>query len=614
MKDSESRVQRKLALIVTSAGSNCFFEGQLAFLTGTGWKVAMVSAPGAQLEASRVEGARPFAIPMEREISPCKDVVSLWRLWRFFRHERPDLAVAATPKAGLLGTLAARLAGVPQVVYLLLGLRLETALGWRRWLLWTTEWIACHAAHHVRTVSPSLQAKTVGLGLAGVERSKLLEPGSINGVDMDRLRRSPLSIAAASRLRAQLGIPAEALVLGFVGRLTRDKGIAELFEAFTLLAAMHVGLHLLLVGDFEAGDPVPAGLRERMCADPAVRITGFVREVAPHYQAMDVLVLPTFREGFPGVPLEAQAASVPVVTTDATGATDSILDGVTGLRVPVGDVGALCSAVDRLLADPRLRTSMGASGAAWVEENFKREQVWSAIAAEYLSISESGARIRQTGFPLLMKQVLDRASAALILFLSVPFWLAAALAIRCFMGHPILFRQRRPGLAGRPFTLLKFRTMREALDAGGGALADGERLTRLGRLLRSISLDELPQLVNVLRGEMSLVGPRPLLMEYLPRYSREQARRHEAMPGITGWAQVNGRNAIGWDEKFSLDLWYVDHWSLGLDLSILARTLWKVIGRQGVAADGHATMPEFTGTVQSPAAAPMKHSLLGEPS
>jgi lipopolysaccharide/colanic/teichoic acid biosynthesis glycosyltransferase len=167
--------------------------------------------------------------------------------------------------------------------------------------------------------------------------------------------------------------------------------------------------------------------------------------------------------------------------------------------------------------------------------------------------------------------------------------------IRRQMGSPVFFRQTRPGLHGRPFEMIKFRTMRDAVDAQGRPLPDAERLTRLGRFLRSSSLDELPELWNVLRGEMSLVGPRPLLMEYLPLYSPEQARRHELRPGVTGWAQVNGRNAISWEEKFALDVWYVDNRSLWLDLEIIWLTIRKVIKRDGISAAGEATMPKFTG-------------------
>ena len=197
------------------------------------------------------------------------------------------------------------------------------------------------------------------------------------------------------------------------------------------------------------------------------------------------------------------------------------------------------------------------------------------------------------------KRALDVAASALGLTLLSPVLLVTAAAVRLRMGSPVLFRQTRPGMHGRPFTMYKFRTMRGERDGHGRPLSDAERLTPLGRALRASSLDELPELLNVLKGDMSLVGPRPLLMEYLPLYTPEQARRHDVPPGITGWAQVNGRNALGWDEKFRLDVWYVDHRTFWLDLRILLRTVLGVVRREGISHGGEATMPRFTGRSES---------------
>jgi sugar transferase EpsL len=193
------------------------------------------------------------------------------------------------------------------------------------------------------------------------------------------------------------------------------------------------------------------------------------------------------------------------------------------------------------------------------------------------------------------KRIMDLAGAIAGLILLAPVLAWLYLRVRRVLGTPVLFTQERPGFHGRPFRLVKFRTMNDARDTAGNLLPDAERLTPFGRWLRATSLDELPELWNVLRGDMSLVGPRPLLMQYLNRYSPEQARRHEVRPGITGYAQVNGRNAISWEEKLTLDGWYVDHRSVWLDVRILALTVWKVLRREGIAADGEATMPEFMG-------------------
>ena len=195
-----------------------------------------------------------------------------------------------------------------------------------------------------------------------------------------------------------------------------------------------------------------------------------------------------------------------------------------------------------------------------------------------------------------IKRAFDLLLTLPALILLAPVLGVLALLVRLNLGKPVLFSQARPGMNGEIFTLYKFRSMRDAVDADGHPLPDAARLTRFGRILRAASLDELPELWNVLRGEMSLVGPRPLLVQYLERFTPEQARRHAVLPGITGWAQINGRNALTWEEKFRLDVWYVDHWTPGLDLKILALTVWKVLRREGISAPGQATAGEFMGT------------------
>ncbi|HGE6078707.1 TPA: sugar transferase [Vibrio cholerae] len=194
-----------------------------------------------------------------------------------------------------------------------------------------------------------------------------------------------------------------------------------------------------------------------------------------------------------------------------------------------------------------------------------------------------------------MKRLFDFFVSLIVLTLFSPIIAIVACKIRKNLGSPVLFRQTRPGLNGQPFEMVKFRTMKDAVDANGNPLPDSERMTPFGDKLRNSSLDELPELWNVLKGEMSLVGPRPLLMQYLPLYSKEQARRHEVRPGVTGWAQINGRNAISWEEKFKLDVWYVDNHSFWLDIKILVLTVKKVFVKEGISAEDHVTMPEFKG-------------------
>jgi len=195
----------------------------------------------------------------------------------------------------------------------------------------------------------------------------------------------------------------------------------------------------------------------------------------------------------------------------------------------------------------------------------------------------------------LSKRIFDLIVASLGIITLSPIFLLLTLAVRLWIGAPVLFRQHRPGFRGHPFSLYKFRTMTDDRNSAGHLLPDAQRLKPFGKFLRSLSLDELPEVFNILRGEMSLVGPRPLLMQYLPLYSPEQMRRHDAYPGLTGWAQVNGRNAASWEERFKMDVWYVDHRSFWLDIKIILLTIWKVIARQGINEPGHATTSYFTG-------------------
>jgi lipopolysaccharide/colanic/teichoic acid biosynthesis glycosyltransferase len=199
----------------------------------------------------------------------------------------------------------------------------------------------------------------------------------------------------------------------------------------------------------------------------------------------------------------------------------------------------------------------------------------------------------------IRKRIFDLLVAGMLVIILSPLLLVTAILVRIRHGKPVLFGQKRPGYKGNIFQIYKFRTMTNDRKPDGNLLPDEDRLTRLGRILRATSIDELPELFNVLRGEMSIVGPRPLLVQYLDRYTPEQARRHDVLPGITGWAQVNGRNAIEWGEKFRLDVWYVDNWSFWLDMKILLLTFWKVIKREGISQPGHATAEEFMGSQKS---------------
>jgi len=590
--------------MVTASVSVRFLEGRPGYFAGKGYEVTVVSSPGEELRKAQREGVRTVAVEMAREISPLRDLVSFWGLVRVMRRLRPAITNVATPKAGLLGGVAAWLCGVPCRYYTLLGLRCETTMGLKREVLIAAERIACACAHRVICVSESMRQKAIELGLVEASRTVVLASGSYNGTEPERFAPTTEALRRGGQMREKLGIPANAPVVGFVGRLTKDKGINELVKAYCELRKEMAELRLLLVGEMEEGDPLTARTRWLLENEPGIVRTGFVEDPADYYHLLDVFAFPTYREGFGNVALEANAAGKPVVAAGATGVVDAVVDGVTGLLVPVGDARALAGALKKVIEDPGMAAALGSAGRERVVRQFWRERVWEALEQQYAGMLEEKGLFAKAaqgsewraGLALRMKRAMDVMVAALTLLVLWPVMLAVGVAICVCGGAPVLFRQRRPGLGGRPFTLLKFRTMREARDAEGRPLPDGARLMALGKMLRALSLDELPQLWNVLRGDMSLVGPRPLLMEYLERYSAEEMQRHEVKPGITGWAQVNGRNATSWQERFALDAWYVENWSLALDARILVRTLWTVLVGGGVAHGSHVTMPEFLGS------------------
>lgn len=313
---------------------------------------------------------------MEREIAPLSDLRSLLQLYWLLRQYRPTIVNASTPKAGLLGMLAAWLSQTSIRIYLVRGLRLETTNGWMRSLLLHLEAVAARCATHVVCNSPSLLREYSALRLAPHEKLYLIGRGSSNGVCVENFMPSLDLQQQAAEIRAALNISDDVVIIGFVGRFTRDKGIAELAAAFTCIVSEIPSALLLMVGDFEDGDPVPTEIVDLLQTHSQIRFAGFVADTAPYYQLVDVLAFPSYREGFPNAPLEAAAAGVPTVGFSATGTVDAVEDGVTGLLVPVGDVDGLSKALTLLLSDKVLRDNMGSAARRRVEEHFSQERVW----------------------------------------------------------------------------------------------------------------------------------------------------------------------------------------------------------------------------------------------
>jgi len=454
---------------------------------------------------------------------------------------------------------------------------------------------ACGVAYVTKhTLQKRYPSKAVMIGVSDVAL-----PDQAFSTNYSSVELGSKEIASSSR---PLGSETGQATIGFVGSL------AQLYKAPEILlgaVAKCVGngcdLRLKMVGDGRYRGMLEALADELGIADRC-EFFGELPGGAAVREVLDtchLFVLPSRVEGLPRAMIEAMARGLPCIGTWTGGIPELI---PTEDLVEPGNVDALAHLIEKVVSDPQRQLKMSArnleSSREYADDllQAKRLDFYRHVrnATEH-HLRRSPSSGRGDAYPC--RNALDFV-VALILFVAVcPMILCVAVAIRVSLGSPVLFRQFRPGQNGRLFRIYKFRTMRDAYDHDGNPLPDSERITRLGRFLRSTSLDELPELWNVLKGDMSLIGPRPLLPEYLSRYTDFQRRRHEAKPGITGWAQINGRNGLSWEEKFNLDVWYVDNQSLALDLKILWRTFLTVVRRDGIAEKGQVTMSKFMGSV-----------------
>ena len=378
----------KLVHLTTVPQTLAFLSGQAGFFRRRGFEVHAISSPGAQLEKfCYQEQVQGYPVEMARRITPLRDLAAAFAIWRILRRVRPEIVHAHTPKGGLLGMIAAAAAGVPVRIFHLHGLPHLTSFGIRRRLLRWATYVACLVSRRVLCVSASVRDAAIREGLVPEWKINVPASGSVNGVDASRgFNPERLATDSSESLHAQYGIPPESLVMGFVGRLVRDKGLVEMADAWVLLSVQFPSLHWLLVGDSEPHDPLPSGLLDQLRRDPRIHWTGWRDDLTEVYGAMDLLVLPSYREGLPVVALEAAAMALPVVATRVPGTVDAVQDGITGLLVDPRNSQALANAIGRYLLDPQLRAAHGEAGRRRTLQEFQPESIWRAVEQEYVTL------------------------------------------------------------------------------------------------------------------------------------------------------------------------------------------------------------------------------------
>jgi glycosyltransferase involved in cell wall biosynthesis len=371
--------------ITTIPMSLVFLRGQVGYMQSRGLRIFALSSPGAELHdfAAR-EGVEVHAVEMPRRITPFRDLKAISGILRYMHRVRPTIVHAHTPKGGLLGMIAAWLYRAPVRVYHMRGLPLTDASGLKRRLLWLSEWLACRLADQVICVSHSVRGEALAAGVCPAGKIRVFLGGSGNGVDgRDRFNPELHGFEARHAARERFGIPPEAVVIGFVGRIVRDKGLVELAAAWQELRQRFSHVHLLLVGPFEPQDPLPADVEAMLRSDPRIHVAGEDWNTPPLYAAMDLAVLPTYREGFPNVPLEAAAMGLPVVATRIPGCVDAVAHGETGMLVPPRDAASLAAALSAYIEDAPLRSRHGTVGRERALRDFRPEGIWAAIHDEY---------------------------------------------------------------------------------------------------------------------------------------------------------------------------------------------------------------------------------------
>lgn len=540
-----------------------FRRALLAAMADAGHEV-IACAPEDDAEvrsALAANGIRYAQVAMERTgINPFADLRTIAGYLRLLRTERPDVVLAYTQKPIIYGGIATRIAGGVRFYAMVSGLGYAfTGVETARRRLFRAAVSRLYRAGVARAARIFVFNRDDGAemrthGIVRPEQDVVQVPGS--GIDTRRFAHQP--------------VPEGPPIFLLIARLLRDKGLAEYAEAARRVKATHPQARFQLLGPM---DPNPAAISKAeldgWIAEGAIEYLGETKDVVPYLAACGVYVLPSYREGLPRTVLEAMATGRAVITTDAPGCREPVTEGENGLLVPVGNADALAGAMRRFVEDPALMVRMGARSRERAVSHYDVNKV-NALLLDAMELDRPVAALPAGR----SRRIFEMAVAGLGGIIAMPLFALIALTVAVTMGRPVLFTQLRSGWNSRPFRLIKFRSMTDARDGSGRLLPDEARTTAFGRFLRRSRIDELPELWNILKGEMGLIGPRPLLPETVETMGAPGIERGLLRPGLTGWAQVNGNAQLSEAEKLSLDLWYIRNRSLRLDLLII----WKTIG------------------------------------
>lgn len=563
-------------------------------LTAEGYQVHVTCSDGQYVPELKAQGYNIHVIPISRRVNPITHLRSLWKLYRLMKKEQFDVVHVHTIIASVVGRLAAWATGVPMVIYTAHGFYFHENMPWwtRRLTIWI-EKILGMITGLIFTQSREDAASAVKEGICRAENIVWIG----NGVDTSRFAVAPSS---SDEVRVRYGLTPSDKVIGFVGRFVREKGILELLQAMQIVNRAIPEARLLLVGDTLASDrdsqikKIISRIREQNQFSSRIVFTGFIEDIAALMSVMDVFVLPSHREGMPRTIIEAMASGKPVIATDIRGCREEVIHGSTGLIVPVNNPPALAEAIISVLMNPDMRRRMGAAGRLRANKLFNERTVLDKQVETYAGTVKKGrlpraclqTQLENKRIQFTIKRIIDVGLSLVSLILLLPLFMIIGLWIKIDSKGPIFFRQERAGRQSKAFLIWKFRTMIKDAPERGLRMNVSKydaRITRVGRILRKWSLDELPQLINVLRGEMSIVGPRTGLLYQVDKYNDTQRQRLLVRPGITSLPVVKGRNLLYWKDRIDLDIQYLYRWSLWLDFIIIIKTFWvTLVTRKGI--------------------------------